>query len=408
MFDSIPSKRRDPRAVSPGKVLVLFGTRPEAIKLAPVIHELQRTGFETVVVSSSQHKSLLLPFLATLNIIPDHDLKVMQRDQSPNDVYRRVVARLDKVLVSENPDMILVQGDTTTALAGAMAGFNRQVPVGHVEAGLRSGNLKSPFPEEMNRRLIGQIAKFHFAATETNRRNLLAENLPDGQIFVTGNTVVDSLTAMLRQLSSSKVIRDVIAETEGKKRILLTTHRRESFGDKLTENLKTIAEFVDSHDDVCVIFPVHPNPNVKHLAEQILAGRDRVYLLSPLDYPDFLSLMKSSWLIVSDSGGVQEEAPSLGKPLLVLRENTERPEAVAAGIARLVGTNPLMPILKEVYSSDSWHDSVRKIPNPFGDGKASARIVEIIDRELDIQETALPKPRKPGVSPGLRVFRSPV
>jgi len=366
------------------KVLVLFGTRPEAIKLAPVIHELRKKFFQTIVVSSSQHKQLLAPFLDKLKIDVDFDLAVMKRNQSPNDVVSRVSAKLDKILALEQPDLILVQGDTTTTLAGALAGFNRRIPVGHVEAGLRSGNLMSPFPEEMNRRLVSQIASFHFAATEKNRRNLLGEDVPSEKIFVTGNPVVDALKYMLKNLDVDPAITELIKKTEGKKRLLLTTHRRESFGSAMTANLKVIRDFVDKRPNVCLFFPVHPNPNVKSIAKEILGRRERIHLLGPLDYSDFLAVMRSAWLIVSDSGGVQEEAPSLGKPLLVLRENTERPEAIRSGVSKLVGSSPgsLKKLLEENYAVETWIKSIKEVANPFGDGRSAARIVRIIEEKL--------------------------
>ena len=366
------------------KVLIVFGTRPEAIKLAPVIHELRKKFFQTIVVSSSQHKQLLKPFLEALDVDVDFDLGIMRQNQSLNEVCSRVMAKLDKILAAELPDLILVQGDTTTTLAGALAGFNRHIPVGHVEAGLRSGNLMSPFPEEMNRRVVSQIAAFHFAATEKNRRNLLSEDVASEKVFVTGNPVVDSLKYMLKNLNVSPAVSELIEKTEGKKRLLLTTHRRESFGSAMTANLKVIRDFVAKRPDVCLFFPVHPNPNVKALAKEILGGRERIHLLGPLDYSDFLAIMKSSWLIVSDSGGVQEEAPSLGKPLLVMRENTERPEAIRAGVSKLIGSSPgsLRQLLDENYSVDTWIKSVREVENPFGDGRSAARIVKIIEEKL--------------------------
>ncbi|MBK9438666.1 MAG: UDP-N-acetylglucosamine 2-epimerase (non-hydrolyzing) [Chloracidobacterium sp.] len=373
------------------KVLVLFGTRPEVIKLAPVIHELRKRFFQTIVVSSSQHKQLLRPFLDTLEVDIDFDLGVMRRNQSPTEVCSRILAKLDKVLESERPDLILVQGDTTTTLAGALAGFYRRIPVGHVEAGLRSGNLMSPYPEEMNRRVISQIATFHFAATEKNRSNLLAEDVPSDRIFVTGNPVVDSLRGMLKKISPSPKIAELIESTAGKKRILLTTHRRESFGTVMTANMKVLRDFVDKHQDVCLFFPVHPNPNVKVIAKEVLGKRKRIHLLNPLDYGDFLAIMQSTWLIVSDSGGVQEEAPSLGKPLLVMRENTERPEAIRAGVSKLIGTDPgaLKHLLEENYSVDTWIKSVKEVANPFGDGRSSARIVRIIEEKLAAKNIAV-------------------
>lgn len=373
------------------KVLVLFGTRPEAIKLAPVIHELRKRFFQTLVVSSSQHKHILAPFLSTLNIDVDFDLGVMKRNQSPNDVCSRVIGKLDKLLAFEEPDLILVQGDTTTALAGALAGFNRKIPVGHVEAGLRSGNVMSPFPEEMNRRLVSQVASFHFAATEKNRRNLLAEEIPTEKIFVTGNPIVDALKSMLKDLKPNPAVAALIKKTEGQKRLLLTTHRRESFGPAMTANLKVIRDFVAKRKNVCLFFPVHPNPNVKDVAKEILGGQERVHLLNPLDYADFLAIMKSSWLIISDSGGVQEEAPSLGKPLLVIRENTERPEAIRSGVSKLVGIGPgaLKQLLEENYSVETWIRSVREVANPFGDGRAALRIVKVIEEKLASKATKL-------------------
>ncbi len=366
------------------KVLVLFGTRPEAIKLAPVIHELRKRSFETIVVSSSQHKSLLTPFLAQLDIDVDFDLGVMKRNQSLNDVCSRVMAKLDTILATEEPDLILVQGDTSTTLAGALAAFNRKIPVGHVEAGLRSGNIMSPFPEEMNRRLVSQIATFHFASTEQNRRALVAENVSSDRIFVTGNPVVDSLKQMLKDLTPSAMIAELIKKTEGKKRVLLTTHRRESFGEAMGGNLTVLRDFADRHADVAVFFPVHPNPNVRAVAKEILGSRDNVFLLEPLDYSDFLYIMKAAWLIVSDSGGVQEEAPSLGKPLLVIRENTERPEAISAGVAKLVGNSPgaLKQMLEENYSVNTWIKSVKEVANPFGDGRSAERIVRVIKDKM--------------------------
>lgn len=364
------------------KVLVLFGTRPEAIKLAPVIHELNDKNFQTLTVSSSQHKNILKPFLKLLKIDVDYDLKVMAQNQTINEACSRILLKFDKLLAEEKPDFIIVQGDTTTTLAGAIAGFNRRIPVGHIEAGLRSGNSQSPFPEEMNRRLISQLSSLHFAATEKNRQNLLAEGVPMEKVFVTGNTVIDSLEYILENLSPSENIRKVLEETEGLKRILLTTHRRESFGETMSGNLRVLRDFVEKRKDVCLFFPVHPNPNVQEETNKILRTKNkRIFLLEPLDYIDFVSLMKNSWLIVSDSGGIQEEAPSLGKPLLILRENTERPEALRAGIAKLVGGKPrnLKKMLEENYSSDTWIKSVKQISNPFGDGNAAKRIVRALE-----------------------------
>ncbi|MGI8554953.1 MAG: non-hydrolyzing UDP-N-acetylglucosamine 2-epimerase [Pyrinomonadaceae bacterium] len=387
MLDDAPQKtniKLRKAARSRLKVLVLFGTRPEVIKLAPVIHELKKNFSQTIIISSSQHKELLKPFLKIFNIETDFDLGVMKKNRTPNEVCSRVLAKLDKILEAEKPDLILVQGDTTTTLAGALAGFNRKIPVAHIEAGLRSGNISSPFPEELNRRLVSNIAAFHFAATERNRQNLLAERVSDEEIFVTGNTVVDALHGILKNLKPSENIGRLLARTAGKKLILLTTHRRESFGEAMGENLQTLRGFVEKRKDVGLIFPVHPNPNVRKTTNEILAGIENVHLLEPRGYIDFIAVMKAAWLLVSDSGGVQEEAPSLGKPLLILRENTERPEAIHSGTAKLVGGNPhsLKFMLEENYADETWIKSVRQIANPFGDGKSARRIVKIIKEKF--------------------------
>jgi UDP-N-acetylglucosamine 2-epimerase (non-hydrolysing) len=363
------------------RILILFGTRPEVIKLAPVISALENISeIETCVVSSSQHTTLLKPFLKMFKIVIDHDLKVGTKNQTPNMIAGKVMAKIDSILEVEKPDIIVVQGDTTTALAGAFAGFNRQVRVAHVEAGLRSGDLSSPFPEEMNRQLITKIASFHFAATEKNRNNLMKEGVPMERIFVTGNPVVDSLNFISKTTEPSKKVLSLIEATKGLKQILLTTHRRESFGEAMSGNLRSISCFIKKRENTCLVFPVHPNPNVQAVTNEILGNQDRVFLIEPTDYPDFIALMKKAWLIVSDSGGVQEEAPSLGKPLLILRENTERPEAIEARIAKLVGgnSNRLYNTLEENYAVETWIKSVKKVQNPFGDGKAAKRIAAVL------------------------------
>ncbi|NNE98646.1 MAG: UDP-N-acetylglucosamine 2-epimerase (non-hydrolyzing) [Pyrinomonadaceae bacterium] len=363
------------------KILVLFGTRPEAIKLAPVINELRSIKrFHTIVVSSSQHTDLLTPFLRLFDLETDYDLKVMTDNQTPNQVLSKTIASLDEILENEKPDLILVQGDTTTTLAGALTGFNRDIAVGHVEAGLRTGNIRSPFPEEMNRRLISQATTFHFAATSENRQNLLREHVPESRIYLTGNTIVDSLNFIRRKYSPSDAIRSVVNQTNRMRPILLTTHRRESFRRDMRENLLVLRDFIQKHSNTCLIFPVHPNPNVRNITNQILKGVDRVHLLEPVDYTDFIHLMENSWLIVSDSGGVQEEAPTLGKPVFILRENTERPEAVRCGIAKLVGGNPRKfgRMLEDNYLADTWIRSVKQVQNPFGDGKSAKRIANIL------------------------------
>jgi UDP-N-acetylglucosamine 2-epimerase (non-hydrolysing) len=374
------------------KTLVLFGTRPEAIKLAPVIKALEaRNGeFSVRAVASGQHKELLRPFIAQFGLRIDRDLEVMRHDQTPSDVCARVVSSVDGMLAEDPQDVLLVQGDTTTAMAGALAAFHRKVLVGHVEAGLRSGNLKSPFPEEMNRRLITSLADFHFAATEHNRKTLLKEGVDEERIYVTGNPVVDALHMILGQARPSPGAEGLLAEARGKRLLVLTTHRRESFGAPLRANLRALRGFVERHEDVCLAFPVHPNPVVMEAARALLEGGPRIHLVPALGYEDFLLLLKEAWLIVSDSGGVQEEAPTLGKPLLVLRENTERPESIEAGVARLVGGSAerLEEMLEEAYSPLSWAEGVGSRPNPFGVGDSGAKIASALASALKERRAA--------------------
>lgn len=367
-------------ASSPRRVMTIFGTRPEVIKLAPVIHELQMRSqeFQVTNVASGQHTELLDPFVKLFDLPIHHRLDVFTPGQSLNTLCGRMVAALDPILEMTAPEVVLVQGDTTSALAGALAAFHRRIPVGHVEAGLRSGDPTRPFPEEMNRRLITRLAQWHFAATPRNRRNLLAEGIDRGSIAVTGNPVVDALKTILNRHQRSPRLGDLLTQTQGMRRLVVTTHRRENLGHEMATNLQVLAEFVEQHRDVALIFPVHPNPAVQQTAREVLAGRDRIWLTEPLDYLDFIGLLADSWLIASDSGGIQEEAPTLGKPLLVLRDVTERPEAVECGIARLVGGSPqrLRAGLNEAY----WQreNSFHAVPNPFGQGDSGPRIVQAL------------------------------
>ena len=369
-------------AVAQKKVLTILGTRPEAIKLAPVIRELETRAPRLQVLNavSGQHTELVHPFVKLFGLQIHYDLAVMQPNQTPAQVCSRVLALLDPILDREKPDLLLVQGDTTTTLAGALAGFYRRIPVGHVEAGLRSGDSTSPFPEEMNRRLVSRLATYHFAATERNRNTLLAEGVPPAQIFVTGNPVVQALHDLLPRCKPSAATTALLEATSGQRTLILTTHRRESFGDVLAANLRVIRGFVERHSDVAVIFPVHPNPQVTRPAFQILGNHPRVHLTKPLGYEDFIVLLSRCWLIVSDSGGVQEEAPTLGKPVLVIRENTERPEAIAAGVARLVGGSPeaLAEMLEEIYREGTWAREMQKVENPFGHPDSGKRIADTI------------------------------
>jgi UDP-N-acetylglucosamine 2-epimerase (non-hydrolysing) len=370
------------------KVLTLFGTRPEIIKLAPVIREMESrpAAFRAVSVASGQHDSLLHPFALQFGVRIDYDLRVMEPEQTPNVVCSRVLAGLDPVLAQEAPDAVLVQGDTTTALAGALAAFHRRIPVGHVEAGLRSGDPSSPYPEEMNRRLVTRLATWHFAATPENRATLLGEGVSESCIVVTGNPVVDALQEVLRRPDAGPEATQVLERTEGLRRLVLTTHRRESFGEPMSQNLRVLRRFVERHADLALIFPVHPNPAVVKAAQAVLAGHPRIHLIEPLPYGPFIRLLSQAWLIVSDSGGVQEEAPTLGKPLLVLRENTERPEAVASGVARLVGGRPerLAEELEEALADGSWASRAGQVENPFGRGDAGPRIADALVRLLGV------------------------
>lgn len=373
-------------AASRKKILTIFGTRPEAIKLAPVIHQLEMMSdvFQTINITTAQHTDLLYPLVRLFGIRLDYDLSIMEHNQALNQLCARVLVALESILSEERPDLLLVQGDTTTAMAGALAGFHQGIPVGHVEAGLRSHNPRSPYPEEMNRRLITNLASYHFAATAYNRETLLAEGVGQQAVFVTGNPVIDSLNMILKKSEASVESQELFRATEGLRPIVLTTHRRESFGRKMLQNLRVIRRFVETHDDVALVFPVHPNPAVVRAANAILSGHPRIHLIGPLHYDQFIRICARAWLIVSDSGGVQEEAPTLGKPLLILRENTERPEGVESGIARLVGNNSkrLEMLLEEAYEHGSWAERVEKTENPFGQGDSGQRIARIIAEVL--------------------------
>jgi UDP-N-acetylglucosamine 2-epimerase (non-hydrolysing) len=379
-FETTAGESSEERSVS--KIMTVFGTRPEAIKVAPVLAALARagSGFECINVISSQHKELLWPFLKLFRVEVHHDLDVMSQAQTPLMVLSRTMDRLTPIIEKERPDLLLVQGDTSTALGAALTAFHAGIPVGHIEAGLRTGNPRSPFPEEMNRRLISQMAELNFAATEHNQRILLDEKIDPRTIHVTGNPVVDALLMIRSSTTLAPAIEKRLEPWRGHKLILLTTHRRESFGETMNRNLQELAGFVARHPEVVLVFPVHPNPKVRSAVDAVLKGHERVELLDPLDYPDFLHLLERSWLIVSDSGGVQEEAPSFGRPLLVLRENTERPEGLAAGTSKLVGGDPLelRRMLEEAHAPGSWAERVGAVVNPFGDGQAARRITEAI------------------------------
>lgn len=360
------------------RLLFVLGTRPEMIKVAPLILEARRRGVNAILVNSGQHADLLNPLFDLFGIRPAFDLQAMVSGQSLNCLLARVIEKLDPVLEEVQPDWVLVQGDTATALAGAQAAFHRKIPVAHIEAGLRSGNPLSPFPEEMNRRLVSQLAHVHFAATERNRTALRAEGIADERIAVTGNTVVDALFHTLKKAKPGAELRHLRGLAAGRKIILLTTHRRENFGETMRTHLRLLRRFAETRPDVCVVFPVHPNPAVKEAAAIELQGCDQIILTAPLGYADFVHLLSDAWLIVSDSGGIQEEAASLGKPILVLRENTERPEGVEAGVARLVGeqAQDLEALLTEAVADEAWFADAARAEKVFGDGHASGRILD--------------------------------
>ena len=368
-------------------VLTLFGTRPEIIKLAPVVWaiELRSSAWRSIVVSSSQHTDLLKPFTRDLAVRIDHDLAVMTPRQTPADVLARVVSALGPVFAAERPDLVLVQGDTTTALAGAMAAFYARIPVGHVEAGLRTGDRHSPFPEEMNRRLITRLADLHFAATTRNVEILRGEGVAEAAIVLTGNPVVDALQHILATARPSAALVGLLDSLAGLRIVALTTHRRENFGEVMAGHLQALRRFVARHPEVAVVFPVHPNPAVRAATAAAFGGVKRIHCIDPLEYADFVYLLSRAWLVASDSGGVQEEAPSLGKPVLVMRDTTERPEVLECGVGRLVGHSGerLETMLEEALSDRAWIETVSRVRNPFGAGDAGERIVTAIERYFD-------------------------
>jgi UDP-N-acetylglucosamine 2-epimerase (non-hydrolysing) len=364
------------------KVLLIFGTRPEAIKLCPVIRSLREhpTRFDIRVLVTGQHREMLDQVLQAFDITPHHDLDLMLPGQTLFQSTSRILAGLESVLQTERPSIVTVQGDTTTTFCGALAGFYLNIPVAHVEAGLRTGDTRQPFPEEMNRVLTSHLAELHFAATEQAAENLRREGVAPDSIHVTGNTGIDAVLYVRDGLAAGKLHgREWLELDPSKKLIVVTAHRRESFGDGFERICRALAELAN-RPDVQVIYPVHPNPNVQDPVQRLLAGHPNVRLIEPLSYVPFVDLMRRAYLLITDSGGIQEEGPSLGKPILVLREKTERPEAVLAGTVTLVGTDEIR-ILKEARSlldNRSAYDAMARVHNPYGDGQASARITELI------------------------------
>ena len=372
----------------PATILVIFGTRPEAIKLFPVVAALKADPrFDARVCVSAQHRGMLDQVLDIAGIVPDFDLDLMKPDQSLDELTARLLTGLGKVMDEVKPARVMVQGDTATAMCGALAGYYRKIPVDHVEAGLRSGNIYHPWPEEINRKIIGTITSLHFAPTETAANALRAENTDPARIHVTGNTVIDALHWVTARIAAEPSLAAGLAGLEqrfaGKRIIGVTSHRRENFGGGL-EAIADAIRRIAAREDVALIFPVHPNPNVRKVMDAALAGLDNVAMIEPLDYPHFAHLLSLAEIMLTDSGGVQEEAPALGKPVLVMRETTERPEGVEAGTAKLVGTDSdtIVTEISTLLDDKAAYEAMARAHNPFGDGQAARRIVELLGHEI--------------------------
>ncbi|MDY0973268.1 non-hydrolyzing UDP-N-acetylglucosamine 2-epimerase [Siccibacter turicensis] len=368
------------------KVLTVFGTRPEAIKMAPLVHALaQDSFFEARVCVTAQHREMLDQVLHLFSIVPDYDLNIMKPGQGLTEITCRILEGLKPILESFKPDVVLVHGDTTTTIATSLAAFYQRIPVGHVEAGLRTGDLYSPWPEEANRTLTGHLAMYHFAPTENSRQNLIKENVAEKRIFVTGNTVIDALITVRNRVLADDALRTQLSErypflSNDKKLILVTGHRRESFGRGFEQICHALAEIAGNNSNVQIVYPVHLNPNVSEPVNRILGHVDNVTLIEPQDYLPFVWLMNHAWLILTDSGGIQEEAPSLGKPVLVMRETTERPEAVKAGTVRLVGTDSarIVAEVNRLLNDEQEYQAMSHAHNPYGDGQACERILHAL------------------------------
>jgi len=367
------------------KVLIVFGTRPEAIKMAPVVKTLA-TQLEVTVCVTAQHREMLDQVLDLFEIVPDHDLDIMKPGQDLYDVTSNVLLGMKAVLQEEKPDVVLVHGDTTTSMATSLAAFYQQIPVGHVEAGLRTNDIYSPFPEELNRQVTGRITKYHFAPTEQAKNNLLAEQVAEQDIFVTGNTVIDALLAVVEKAKavdfSSELLTELpfLSKSELPRMVLVTGHRRENFGQGFEEICQALVDLATMHSDVQFVYPVHFNPNVREPVNRILSDVDNVHLVEPQDYLPFVKLMDASTLILTDSGGIQEEAPSLGKPVLVMRNTTERPEAVKAGTVKIVGVNKdtIVKAVDSLLTDDVIYRAMARAHNPYGNGMSSRNIMNII------------------------------
>ena len=360
------------------KVMTIFGTRPEAIKMAPLVLELQKhpEQIESIVTVTAQHRQMLDQVLETFKITPDYDLNIMKDRQTLIDVTTNALQGLDKVMKEAKPDIVLVHGDTATTFIASLAAFYNQSAIGHVEAGLRTWNKYSPYPEEMNRQLTGVMADLHFAPTEVSKKNLLDENKNPETIFVTGNTAIDALATTVSEHYSHPVLEKIGSD----RMILLTAHRRENLGEPMRHMFRAITRILAEHEDVQVVYPVHMNPAVREIANEILGDHKRVHLIEPLEVFDFHNFAANSYMILTDSGGVQEEAPSLGKPVLVLRDTTERPEGIAAGTLKLAGTEEetIYSLAKQLIEDTNAYEAMAKASNPYGDGHASERIVEAL------------------------------
>lgn len=365
------------------KVMTVFGTRPEAIKMAPLVKELEsRKEIKSIVCVTAQHREMLDQVLKTFNIKPDYDLDIMKQGQSLADITTRALIGLEEVIKKEKPDIVLVHGDTTTTFAGALAAFYNQVDIGHVEAGLRTDNKYSPYPEEMNRQMVDCMTDMYFAPTTLSKENLLKENIPEDKIYITGNTVIDAMKTTVTNDYSNPVF-DWIG---GSRMILLTAHRRENLGDPMRNIFRGIKKIVDEFNDVKVVYPIHLNPKVREVANEVFGDMDRVKLIEPLEVFDFHNFQNKSYLILTDSGGIQEEAPSLGKPVLVLRDTTERPEGIDAGTLKLVGTDEdiIYNETKKLLTDKEEYNKMAKAANPYGDGNASKYIVDAIIKKYNI------------------------
>lgn len=374
------------RSMTKKKILTVFGTRPEAIKMAPLVHALAADDrFEAKCCVTAQHREMLDQVLELFEITPDYDLNLMKAGQTLNDVTARIVQELKPVLQEFQPDVVLVHGDTATTFAASLAAYYEQIEVGHVEAGLRTGNIYSPWPEEANRRLTGVLTNYHFAPTETSKENLLRENFAPEDIFITGNTVIDALLMVKDKIESDSDLSATLASQfpfldESKKLILVTGHRRESFGGGFERICEALAQTAKQHPNVQILYPMHLNPNVREPVNRILGDVENVLLIEPQQYLPFIYLMSRSHIILTDSGGIQEEAPSLGKPVLVMRDTTERPEAVAAGTVKLVGTNveKITASLGSLLNDEEAYKEMSFAHNPYGDGKACQRILDAL------------------------------